>query len=325
MILALPFYLLTNDIYLSFGLANIIFLAAFLFIAYDILRKIPGKREYKIVSVILFLIPYRIGMLEYLNMMFFNGGQYVIKVLVPLIAADLFMEDESKVFSVKNKIILAFYLPLLVLTSVSSGSYVFISGVFPLLLCFVLNAVFRDDLKAINRNKLIVGLLSTVAFVMGSVLCKVFDAEPFGSGRALVLASEFVDNLLSLFWVYFSVFIPLKEPPILSIPGFLQLIRIAFTFLMTVFPLTNLKLMIRDKGRNEALNYLTIPFFVNLAILSLTRTGFTVQYPPGRYFLISLFPLFLSAPFILSELEGIGNVSLKRLLNADIGTVRLID
>ena len=313
LILALPFYLLTKDIYLSFGLANIIFLAAYLFVIYDILGKIPGKRVYKFAAVILFLIPYRIGMLEYLNMMFFNGGQYVVKVLVPLAAMDLFLEDEGAVFSLKNKIILAVYLPLLVLTSMSSGSYVFISGVLPVLLCLVLNAVFRDDIKGISRKKLLIGALSAAAFLLGVFLCRVFDAKPFGSRNELVLASEFINYLLSLFWVYFSIFIPLEEPEILSIPGLVQLVRIAFTFLMTILPFVNLKLMIKERGKNEALNYLTIPFFVNLVILSLTRTGFSVPYPPGRYFFISLIPLFLSVPFILTQLEGMDNVSLKKM------------
>ena len=140
LLLALPIYGVTHNIYLSFGIANLIFLFLFLFVIWDILRKMKVKTIYKYFVMILFLLPYRIGMLEYLNMMFFNGSQYVVKVLVPMLLIDLFLED--KLFNIKNMIILALFAVLMTITSMSSGTYVFISGVFPVIFIVSLMSFF---------------------------------------------------------------------------------------------------------------------------------------------------------------------------------------
>lgn len=60
--LAIPFYLLTKNIYISFGIANVIFIFLYLFVIFDILKKFDIRFEYKCVAAFLFLIPYRLGL-----------------------------------------------------------------------------------------------------------------------------------------------------------------------------------------------------------------------------------------------------------------------
>lgn len=94
-VLALPFYAATRDIVLSFGLANIVFLICFIAVIFFLFQ---GENcIYPLLCANLLLIPYRIGMLDYYNMLFFGGSQYIIKVMLPLMLVGLLLAVEAKI------------------------------------------------------------------------------------------------------------------------------------------------------------------------------------------------------------------------------------
>ena len=82
-ILALPFYMITGDIILSFGLSNIVLSICFVGLVFFLFR---GEDSlYPLFCANLMLIPFRAGMLDYFDMLFFGGGQYIVKVAVPIL------------------------------------------------------------------------------------------------------------------------------------------------------------------------------------------------------------------------------------------------
>ena len=85
--LALPIYAVSHNIFTSFGIANIIILSIF--------KRTRLQKGYALLSVSLVLMPYVSGMLEYFNMMFFNGSQYTVKVMVPLLFILLVTTEED--------------------------------------------------------------------------------------------------------------------------------------------------------------------------------------------------------------------------------------
>ena len=62
---ALPFYVLTGDIILSFGMANILCLGGFLYIVFYLFK--GEDALYPLLCANLLIIPYRVGMLDYYN------------------------------------------------------------------------------------------------------------------------------------------------------------------------------------------------------------------------------------------------------------------
>ena len=138
-IFALPFYAVTQNIVLSFGLSNILFLGCFLCIIFFLFR--GEDLLYPLLCTNLLIIPFRIGMLDYYNMLFFGGGQYIIKVSIPLLLAGLILhlnnQQAKEHLSISIKLLMAGYLGLFLLSSMSSGVYVTVCGVFPVFAAYI--------------------------------------------------------------------------------------------------------------------------------------------------------------------------------------------
>ncbi len=319
LLFALPIYAVIKDIYLAFGIANLIFLGIYLVVIWDILNKITAKRIYKYFAVVMFLLPYRIGMLEYLNMMFFNGGQYVVKVLIPLIAIDLFTEEPSELFKIKNIIFLCLFGFLFVITSMSSGTYVLLSGIIPLIFCAFYNVIISGTWKNMNRRRIFLIVYSFVCFLIGYFLCRVLNVAPNSEGTDFTAVVDFVDNIKLTFWGYLSIFFDSAAVSVLSLNGLKYLVRIGFTVIFTILIIINVRKTFDFKHAKstlaeDMLRFLTFPFVVTAIILNLTRCCFSDVYYPERYFFIGIVPLFLSFPYFMSNIEKLENKLLSKCL-----------
>ncbi len=137
-ILAVPFYAVTHNIILSFGLSNIVFLIFFLAILFFLFK---GEDSlYPLLCANLILIPFRIGQLDYYNMLFFGGAQYILKILVPLLLAGLllYMDKHSQErVPVSMKFLMAVYFGLLFLCAMSGGVYVLACEIFLIFAAYI--------------------------------------------------------------------------------------------------------------------------------------------------------------------------------------------
>ena len=100
---AVPLYALFGNIYTAFGLANILVLLAYWFFFCSLLKRMGQSRTARLASCVLVTIPWSFGQLLYFNMMFFSGGYYGIKVLLPLMLIWLLTtkkEDRGALFYV---------------------------------------------------------------------------------------------------------------------------------------------------------------------------------------------------------------------------------
>ena len=79
-LLAMPLYMLTGSIGVSVAISNLIFTLLFIYVWMLILKK--ESLWVRLLFANLVLIPFRTGMLDYYNMMFFAGGQYQIRILI---------------------------------------------------------------------------------------------------------------------------------------------------------------------------------------------------------------------------------------------------
>ncbi len=317
LLFAVPIYAMSGNIWLSFGIANLIFLAIYLFVIWDILKKLNVNPLYKYVSVIVFLIPYRMGMLEYFNMLFYNGGQYTVKVLVPLIIIDLLLEDPSGLFNmknIKNILLLALMVIMMVITSMSSGTYVLMSGVVPIVGAWVLNLVLENrstdgngglhNKSAMIRRGLIL-LASFISFVIGYALCRILHVSPNSEGMDLVTPHDFIDNIKVTIWGFFSVFVNPEAQGVTSLNGLMQLLRYVFAFLVIALIIYNLRHMFDRTEEAGKQRLLMFPFVITFIILSLTYCCFSDVYYPERYFFIGLVPIFLTIPYFLEAVSAV--------------------
>ena len=130
-IFALPLYLLTRRIFGSVGIANILLILLLAAVILRVVKNLGGTSLQGYFSLLLVLLPYDVGMLDYMDMLLFGGSQYLVKVLVPLLLVILLTEKTRTPSRILFAVLYSF---LLFVTSLSSGLYVLLLGLFPLFL-----------------------------------------------------------------------------------------------------------------------------------------------------------------------------------------------
>lgn len=94
-LLAMPIYGMTGNITLSFAVANIINIVLFVLIIGILMKAVDVPNKYILLALSIIFVPYCWGMLEYTNMLFYSGAQYVYKVLAPLSLLAVFHHKKS--------------------------------------------------------------------------------------------------------------------------------------------------------------------------------------------------------------------------------------
>ena len=194
--LAVFIYGITGNIYVAFGMADIMLTAFLFYVVLRILNRIGISREERLLTIVLLIIPYSFGQLLYYNMTFFSGGQYLVKVLVPLILTDLLSDKDEKGSSfVILSLILCF---LSFLCGVSSSGYVFITGIFPVMLCAFWYLFIRRDgfRKALFNCKTYLCLAVSVCTMAGIVISHIKHVGSSTTGTGIITVGKSATGLL---------------------------------------------------------------------------------------------------------------------------------
>ena len=192
--IAVFIYGLTGNIYISFGIADIILTAFLFYVAVRILKRIGASSEERLTTLVVLLIPYSFGQLLYYNMTFFSGGQYLVKTLVPLMLIDLLSDEEDKK---RSFVILGFILCFLsFLCGVSSSGYVFLTGIFPVMLCaFWYLFLSRDSLReGIFNRRTYLCMAVTACTMAGMVISHIMHVGSSTTGTGVINVGEAVSG-----------------------------------------------------------------------------------------------------------------------------------
>ncbi|MCR5107743.1 MAG: hypothetical protein K6B28_06230 [Lachnospiraceae bacterium] len=316
-ILALPIYGLTGNIFLSYAISNIIFLLLTLFVMNDLLKRLNVKDEYRYAGLLLYIIPYRLGLTEYFNMLFFECSFYNVCIIVTVIAIDLFLYKKPEVSDKKENIfyysMLILYAALTILTAFSRGSYTLLVALLPAMLCYALEVILSPEgLKHIERSKIVLIIVTFVSYAVGMGYSRIKGFIPTKTGYKLIYVRDLVDSFLDVVWGHFSIFIGLTDPDVFTKEGIFQLILTAYAILLIILLIFNLKHAFREEKYSNALRYLTIIYLWNCAILGMTDSHNSTWGFPERYMLPGFVPLLLSAPVMLTYMEDIKRDLLKK-------------
>jgi len=171
-----PLYYITNDIFLSVGIGNIILMILYIFVIYRIMHYAGVNKMFTYFTLCLVLTPYSFGMLEYFNMMFFGGACYSVKTLVPLIFLLLVQlltkkDFKEKVERIELGIVVILYAGLLFVTAFSTGIYTMLCGLLPMITCMGIDIWTSGGWKGKYNWKHISLVVGTfILFVIGYVL-----------------------------------------------------------------------------------------------------------------------------------------------------------
>ena len=219
-LLAVPIYGITQNIYVAFAISNVVFLILLISVIFYLFNKEETKL-YAIISSILICIPYRMGMLDYFNMMYFNGSQYIIKVIIPILLLALLVHTESgKGDRIKFIVFSIIYGILLFTSCLSSGIYIMLCGVLPVMGASYLWRIFNE--KRITL-RFIISVLET--FIIGGAGYFLYSKFQIGSkGNEMKLMSVYdglVENFNSCIIAVFELFggVAYDEVKVMSYEG----------------------------------------------------------------------------------------------------------
>lgn len=307
---AIPVYFIVRNIFLAVGIANIILLGLYLFAVSRILYHSGTQKACIYLTLCLVITPYSYGMLEYFNMMFFGGSCYSVKTLVPLLLLllfQLFGEDTKmpKAHKAETVFVGIMYAVLLFVTAFSTGIYVMLCGIFPIILCMGLD-IWTDGTKTHKYNKYHLGLLagSFLTFIFGYILHKIYYTGVSRTGMQLTKFENYDINFRACLAGIFQVFGALTSDdiPAFSPWGIIYCLKMGLVVLFIVALIYNIRLLFGKTNKFDISKYLTLLFLFNFVVLLVADS----RYPGNlhteyRYFLIGAVPLILLTGIRISD------------------------
>lgn len=228
LLLAAFLYGITNDIFVAFGISNIICILIFVIILYKIVNQLNLSVSAKLLFFCVLLMPYE-SMIDtsnnmgYFSVMYFNYATYLVKVCIIFLIFYVYSLILSEKFDLKVIVMIFLCYTLVFFAGVSSGYFVLIFGIVPLILNYFISGLLENNW---NKSKIIAAFLLVGCGVM-SILGKIAASKYFGfesldSGSVWVSLTQFWDNLGSILLGYFSLTGALPyydNTPILDILG----------------------------------------------------------------------------------------------------------
>lgn len=298
-LLAIPFYKLSGNVYLSFGIANILLLAFFLFVVKTLFGRFGVEKRYIWMACSLFLIPYAFGMLDYFNMLFFNGSQYMFRVLLPLWLLMLLMTPKEKRKTPGNCVLAALFLAMVVLASVSSGTYIVVSCILPVVLLVIYDVLLSSDLRKYDRQQYVFLGLTLILAVLGMAVSMRLDSAGFGNEMKLLNWFDlryYRDSCVEGFFRLFGA-MPGEETKVLSVVGIAFLLKLLLICFMVVSLVVNIKSQLFSENKENGLAFfLTGISLINFIILFCCETRYNTlnNTMEHRYYLVAVVPMILA-------------------------------
>ncbi|MGN1022057.1 MAG: hypothetical protein ACI4OJ_01010 [Lachnospiraceae bacterium] len=305
-LLALPIYLLTHKIFGSIGIANILFILLLAAVILRVVKNLGGTIAQGTLSILLVLLPYDVGMLDYMDMLLFGGSQYLVKVLVPLLLVALITEPRRRASGILLTILYVF---LLFVSSLSSGFYVLLMGILPLLVFSLFRwgrAPWSKEWEG-HLRLLVLSILTIAASFPGIALQKALDITTREEELHLIRFEDLATCLLAIpagLLDIFGIYPSTSTVAVLSQDGVICLLKGGLTLLVLVIGLVVFyRGVIRQKADEDvAILTVLLPFTILIMCFVDTRYSTTNSYVESRYFLIGMVPLLILAGMKLEPL-----------------------
>ncbi|MCH5344091.1 MAG: hypothetical protein J1E64_08630 [Acetatifactor sp.] len=312
---ALPLYGLTKNIYLACTLSNVIFTLILLRVIFLLFE--GSDPLYPLLCANLVCIPYRVGMLDYYNMLFFSGAQYIVKILIPLLLIGILLLAEQKKPLVKNRRFWFFtllYLVLLTVSSSSSNVYVAACGLAPVFVAYLAYKFLKWE-RVPSLVFVLIGLSALCTF-LGMRVNETLMGGTRAEGMKFCSVYDMLNNVSSCFFGLFELVGGATaefDAVIFSVDG---MIMLAKCLLMAAFLLCGLYAIVKCvKKRGDLRLILLLSVFVwNYFILNVSYSKAGASTYDYRYHLIGVIPLMCVAAVVMVQwFRGLSNIQQKWL------------
>ena len=300
------FYGITKNAFTAFGLANIVTVIVYAFLFYDILKQADVKKNMRLLAVLFLLTPYSTGQLGYMPMLFTSAGSYAYKLLVPLLLIDILVRMHKGQEIKKYWYLILFATFFVFDTAVSSGEYILLCAVLPLIGYEILHVLIGNDIKQIFNKRLGFLILESVIYVVGiKVGRRTGIIESVGSQMMLTKAKHFPSVIAKCLTGIFQLFggIPdYEDIPVTQTYGMMYLFRFFLAAVILASWIYLLKHLKENEKYKELVGMITCIFAVNLIVLIFANVNYATKTFEYRYHLISMIPMILLTSIAASDL-----------------------
>ena len=307
------FYHFTGNIFLSRGMANNLMVILYILVVRRILSGLALSDRWRRFCLLLFFIPYSMTILGYWRTLFTGGGFFALRALVPLLILSLLSDMDRKKALGEYALRGLFTLFAVFITGFSSGPYVLMCAVLPLLLWELLAAFFKGDLRLLKSERTGLGLLAALFSLAGIALQKALNFSTAADSKVILTSKEWTEAFFAAFAGLFELFGGLtvhEDVRLFSFEALGTAVNFAVTCLLIAAVIYTVKTCIRKRGISTMKGYILSVMAVNVMMFSFLDLRYGDTVFESRYHLIPMLPSFFLLALMMEELEDKG---LKRL------------
>ena len=204
-----------------------------MFIVYLIMKQKDVSLPVIVFTCTLMIIPYSFGQLLSYNMTYFAGGQYAVKILVPLLLLYLLNADN------KNRplwfVLAAVCCFLNLVCGVSGGPYTFLSGSLPVMTgCFFAWLCGKEKKPVLISRNTILCAAVTILSGMGVIISHLKNVGTSSMSMNLITFDQVTDSFFEIFRSYFEYLgsFPYDRIPVISMQGIMHTFRGVWALLL---------------------------------------------------------------------------------------------
>lgn len=305
--IALVIYMITGDAFLGFGIANIVNIFLWGWIIYKLLGIAGVDKSFRLLAYAIVLLPYDFGMLSYTNMMFFCGGQYVYKTMVPVLFTLALATPVKEWKKAGNIVVYVLLFFLSFLTALSGGLYVLICGIAPIVICVLVSILNGKDKESALYRIVITGTVVLMGLI-GRRLCIIAGVDPASSSMEIRKTTDYISIFNSVFNYLIQLFNPFSKGGVspTSFDGFVSCAKwvIIFGILMGLVYIPKAFGIYLCHKKDNTEDTVDVKTFIVTLLISVFAWNFLIMYmttSSPRYHLIGLIPLMLVAVITLEN------------------------
>lgn len=243
-IFAIPLYILTGNLMLSYAIANLLNIALWAVVLLKLLKLTDLSRTYRLLAATFIFTLYDFGMLCYSNMLFIGAEHYTHKVLIPLMFITLLLTPSKERKSVSTISLAVLFFILHFITSISSGIYVFICGIFPVIIYMTVTLLLNGKGKD-TVYRLIFSVNAIIVTLAGVIISKLNNVKSNSELAVIKSLPEIRSNLFSTFLDFMEMFrvFPEKSIPVMSLGTVMSVIRLFILVIVLFYGLRSMAKM----------------------------------------------------------------------------------
>lgn len=242
-ILAAPLYGLFNNIFVAYGVSISILSCIFFIVVEGIMKRLGMTVRAKLIAVVVLLTPFAgnsdaSNNLSYYPMMYFAHGAYIFKITIIFLIYETFLMIDQQESTVIQKVSIICSVVACLFCGFSSGIYILIFGIMPVVGYYILRGIYKDRWKNYGFQEVFFLIACSIAQFAGKMLAKYWIGfESRDSQTIWVSLEKFWEDLQSIFlgWLKLMGALPVSaEVPVLSGEGIGFAVRMGICFIVTV-------------------------------------------------------------------------------------------